>query len=248
MCITFGSFGFRESKSFGIIFHMRKEQFITGEIYHVLNRGVDKRILFLEDNDYLRFIHDMYEFNDENPASNMYYRDIYDSRNPKKEKEEIVDILAYALMPNHFHFLIRQKQDGGIKKFMHKLGAGYANYFNKKNARSGTLFQGRYKAIEIKGHSHLLHLPFYIHCNPLDLIAPEWRKRELKDLDKTVEFLKRYRWSSFPDYAGVNNFPLVINQQFLKDFFGGYDKVRSSLAEWLKNFDGDEYSGGIFLE
>lgn len=219
---------------------MRKEKFITGEIYHILNRGVDKRVIFSDNEDYFRFIHDMYEFNDKNPAINIYYRQSYDFGNRKNHNQErdlIVDIFAFTLMSNHFHFLVRQRQDNGIQMFMRKLGAGYANYFNQKNQRSGTLFESRFKAILVKTHQYLTHLPYYIHLNSLDIFAPEWRKREVHDYRKIMRFLENYRWSSLPDYLGVKNFPSVINSSFLTELTGQPPQFKQSLIAWLKDFD-----------
>lgn len=154
---------------------MKKPQFIENEIYHIYNRGVEKRNIFTEDKDYFRFVHDLFEFNDENPASNMtYYFNpksmevqppyLKKEKNPRKL---LVEILVFCLMPNHFHLLLRQKQKNGIVKFMQKLGTGYTMYFNKKNERVGGLFQERFKAVVVKDEEHFIHLPFYIHTNPI---------------------------------------------------------------------------------
>ena len=82
----------------------------------------------------------------------------------------IVEILAFVLMPNHFHLILQQKVDSGITKFMHKLGTGYTMYFNEKYSRVGHLFQGRFKAVLVEKDHHFLYLPHYIHLNPLDLM------------------------------------------------------------------------------
>ncbi len=225
---------------------MRKEKFINGGIYHILNRGVDRRDIFLDDEDYFRFIHDLYEFNDEAPASNIYYRQFqsYDAGNRKDRPNRkcIVDILSFSLIPNHFHLLIRQKQDNGVQNFMKKLGTGYANYFNNKNERAGVLFQGRFKAVPIKSDQHLLHLPYYIHLNPLDLYEPKWREREIKDYKKVMKFLETYHWSSLPDYLGIKNFPSIINKNFLTELIGEPLEYKKSLIDWLKDFDLDYIS------
>lgn len=216
---------------------MRKEKFINGEIYHVLNRGVDKRHIFLDQEDYFRFIHNIYEFNSDNPALNIYYRKLYDSRNHKREGNTIVDVLAFVLMPNHYHFLLRQNRDNGIQMFMKKIGCGYANYFNRKNERSGALFQGRFKAILVSNSQHLLHLPFYIHFNPLDICMAEWRQREIRDYNSAVEFLENYRWSSLLDYIGKKNFPSIINKNFLTELIGSPANFRKASFNLLKDFD-----------
>src|SRR3989344_6539878 len=104
---------------------MKRPQFVTDQIYHVYNRGVEKRNVFLNDKDYFRFIHDLYEFNDENPAINMnfYFGNSVDPTSlllwksdfhSRKERKMLVEILCFCLMPNHFHLLLRQIKDGGI--------------------------------------------------------------------------------------------------------------------------------------
>ena len=167
------------------------------EIYHILNRGVDKRKIFFDKQDYFRFIHDLFEFNDQNLVNTTFYnfqktqqdnqinvtglRKINTRKQPRKL---LVDIHAFCLMPNHYHLLLSPIVDSGIPRFMHKLNKGYSRYFNIKNKRKGTLFEGRYKSILINKESHFYNLPFYIHLNPLDIEFPEWRDRKLKDYNK----------------------------------------------------------------
>lgn len=222
-----------------------REKIIVGNIYHVLNRGVDKRKIFIEDIDYIRFIHDLFEFNDVNPISNTSYafqnqsiviarRYIAPERRPRKL---LVDLMAFSLMPNHYHLLIRPRTEEGLVKFMKRLNMGYARYFNEKNDRAGALFEGRYKSIAVSKEAHFIHLPYYIHLNPLDLCAPEWRDRELKDYRKTNKFLSEYRWSSHLDYLGIKNFPSVTQREFLLEYFGGHEKYKKEFNGWLKNLD-----------
>lgn len=219
---------------------MNRPKFCNNQIYHIYNRGVDKRNIFIDDKDYLRFIHDLFEFNDTKPAVNFYYKQSYEirSRNNNKEPRELlVKILAFCLMPNHYHLMIEQLEEGGISEFCRKLGIGYAMYFNQKYQREGSLFQGRFKAVLINQEPHFIHLPYYIHLNPLDLIEPEWRKRKIKNYKNTLKFLKTYRWSSYLDYIGVKNFPSVTQREFLLNFFNGTEEYKKSTMEWLKELD-----------
>ena len=154
-----------------------KPQFTENHVYHIYNRGVEKRNIFLNDRDYLRLIHDLYEFNDENQALNVGYFINSKSievepqylKKEKKKRKLLVEILAFTLMSNHFHLILQQKKEGSIVKFMQKLGTGYTMYFNKKYKRVGGLFQGRYKAVLLENDTHFIHLPFYIHTNPLKI-------------------------------------------------------------------------------
>lgn len=211
---------------------MKKPQFVEGKIYHIYNRGVEKRNTFLEDKDYLRFIHDLYEFNDEDAVSNLWYFLKYSEVQPhyilreRKKRKLLVEILAFVLMPNHFHLLLRQVKDNGIVRFMQKLG-GYTMYFNKKYERVGPLFQGRYKAVLVEEESHFIHLPFYIHCNPLKFYKGS------TSIDKVMKYLENYRWSSLPDYLGKKNFPSVTSRDFLLEYFGGRKEFRNNLRQVL---------------
>lgn len=202
---------------------MKRPNFADNEIYHVFNRGVDKRKVFLEKEDYLRFIHDMYEFNDESSVLNSVY--YFNSRfrtievepqyiKERKHRKLLVEILAFALMPNHFHLLLRQKREQGIVHFMQKLGTGYTMFFNQKYKRSGSLFQGRYKSVHVAKTAHFNYLPFYIHMNPLELY------RGSTSIVRKMDFLDKYRWSSYQDYAGGKNFPSVTSRDFLSQYMG----------------------------
>ncbi len=155
----------------------------------------------------------------------------------KRPKKMLVEILSYCLMNNHFHLLIRQKSEKGITKFMRKIGTGYTNYFNKKYKRSGSLFQGKFKSVLIKENKHLLYIPIYIHLNPLDFKFYEWRENKIKNYKKAIEFLENYRWSSYPDYIGKNNFPEIIKKDFLISRMGNEKKQKESIYNWIKSFD-----------
>ena len=226
---------------------MRNIRFVNEGIYHVYNRSVEKREIFVDDQDRFRFIHDLFEFNDEAPAVNLYYKrpliQSYEAKPRKIEQQKrklLVEILAFVVMPNHFHLLLRQIKENGISNFMHKLGTGYTMYFNQKYERAGSLFQGTYKAILVNQEAHFIHLPYYIHLNPLDLKFPEWRDREIKNYKQAMKFLENYRWSSFLDYIGKKNFPSVTQREFLNEFFEGPENYKKDVMKWLKEMDLEE--------
>lgn len=225
-----------------------KRRVAAGNIYHVLNRGVDKRKIFLDDRDYFRFIHNLFEFNDVNQINNVTYRFNTNSKviarpymegdgGNRQPRKLLVEILAFCLMPNHYHLLLKAKYDDGITRFMKRLNMGYSRYFNEKYKRQGALFEGRYKLVPVAEEAHFIHLPYYIHLNPLDLVAPEWRKRELKNSSEAVKFLENYRWSSHLDYLGRKNFPSLTSREFLLEFFGGSQEYERRIKEWLRNID-----------
>jgi len=243
---------------FARIKKVKKPQFVNNQIYHIYNRGVEKRTTFIENRDYLRFIHDLFEFNNNLNVSSSNIR--FSLRKPsqvnevvlsqclecleveppnieRKSRKLLVEILAFCLMPNHFHLLLKQKLEGGIVKFMQRLGTGYTLYFNQKNERVGPLFQGRFKAVLIENNRHFKYLPHYIHLNPLDLKSPKWREGKIKNTAVVTKFLENYRWSSFKDYIGNKNFPSVTQRGVILSLFGGPKGYQNSVKDWLGEMD-----------
>ncbi len=144
---------------------MRKEKIITREHYHVFNRGVDKREIFMEEDDLCRFYQSMMEFNVIDPIGSIYEKIFYADKPPKTKTKKLVNFISYCLNPNHFHFILEQLVDNGISRFMHRLSCGYTNYFNEKYNRSGALFQGRFKAKHVDSNEYLLYLSAYVNLN-----------------------------------------------------------------------------------
>lgn len=223
---------------------------IDGEIYHIYNRGVEKRKIFMDELDYLRFIHDLFEFNDEQPANlnftyyfNKQSKEVGLPKIKRKPRRFLVDILSFCLMPNHFHLMVRQKGDNGISEFIRKIGGGYTNYFNQKYERVGPLFQGKYKYVHIVNNSHFTHLPNYIHLNPVKLIMPNWKERVIRDYKEVIKFLENYRWSSFPDYIGKKNFPSVTQREFLLEILGNSADYKKDIKNYLKEIDWEDVKG-----
>lgn len=210
---------------------MRKRiTFVNNQFYHIYNRGVEKRDTFIDEKNYVRFIHDLYEFNDKALAQKFQ---IVGGQTPEyKERDCLVNILCFCLMPNHFHLILEQLQDSGIPYFMQKLG-GYTTSFNLKYGRVGPLFQGKYKAIHIDNENYLLHLSRYIHLNPVELIESRWKEEGIKNWKKVNEFLESYRWSSYSDYIGKRNFPSVINKELISSYFDTPEEYKKFVMGWL---------------
>src|SRR3989344_6947641 len=148
---------------------MRKVSLVEKEFYHIYNRGVDKRDIFLDVDDLNRFLKSMREFNVINPIGS-----IYENRDRKRTHERqafmtrekpLVNFIVYGINRNHFHFILEQVAERGIEKFMHRLGTGHSKYFNTRHKRSGALFQGKFKAKLIDSNEYLLHLSAYINLN-----------------------------------------------------------------------------------
>jgi putative transposase len=141
---------------------MRKEEFAKGEYYHIYNRGVDKRKIFLGVRNYARFLQNLEDFNTTDPN---WKKTSAEFQGLALNKEPLVRIIAYCLNPNHYHLILKQTTEKGIPDFMQRIGTGYTMYFNKKNKRTGSLFQGTFKAIHIDSNEYLLYLSAYINHN-----------------------------------------------------------------------------------
>ncbi len=202
------------------------------EFYHVLNRGVDKRDIVLDDRDRVRFLHDLFVFNDKAPVS--HYK-LSSRHEEKRVRKLLVHIHAFCLMPNHFHLLLTPAVENGISLFMKKLSMGYAKYFNERYGRSGALWQGKYKRVLITRDAHFLYIPYYIHLNPLDLSHTDWRKGQVTKMDKALESLEQYRWSSYLDYIGKKNFPSITERELLGSLLGDKYQQKKQIGKIISD-------------
>jgi len=221
------------------------------EFYHTYNRGVEKRKIFLENPDYFRGAHDLYEFNNANAAANLYRSivgftksnissNISGGDNKPKPREKLVNMGVWCFMPNHYHIFSCPIQDNSLSVFHKKFGIGIANFFNTKYKRSGALFQGRYKKVQVTNDTQALQLICYIHSNPLDLWKPNWKEKGLTNLEiqNALKFLKDdYRWSSHLDWWGIKNFPSLIDTESMKRFFNNPKEYREFFINWLRYYE-----------
>ena len=193
---------------------MRKVRFVNGEYYHIFNRGVEKRNVFTNQEDLDRFFQSMGEFNTITPIGSIYAASFRKKNNLLRslasKSGKLVNFICYCLCPNHYHFILRQVADGGIAKFMHRLGSGYTNYFNEKYKRSGSLFQGTFQANHIDSDKYLLYTSVYVNLN--------YKVHQL-----TGNFLK----SSWEEYITDSGEKFCDNKIVVKQF--------SNLSEY-KNF------------
>jgi len=205
---------------------MRKTQFQIDGFYHLYDRGVDKREIFMNDNNFIRFLTSLKEFNNE---SSDNQRKVEKSRrmkilNQKYETKfrmntklsfvggddmsflkmpKFVDIICYSLNPNHYHLLVKQLMEKGVEKFMHKLNLGYTKYFNKINDRSGALLQGPFQSVAVETDEQLLYLSAYINGNI-----------EIHGLSSA----ESWPWNSYQDYLGKRNGALCNKQPVISQF------------------------------
>lgn len=179
---------------------------VIGEWYHCYNRGVDKRKVFSVEKDYERFLLLIYFCNSQKSFHTGNFKDTRFTnllKNTALERgKSIVEIGAYALLPNHLHFVLREVQKGGIALFMQKVFTGYTMYFNKKYDRTGALFGSSYKSKHILEDRYLKQVIPYVHCNPIELFEPRWKEGggNLKIIEKR---LMQYPYSSLPDFLHV---------------------------------------------
>lgn len=152
----------------------------------------------------------------------------------KRDGEPLVDIAAYCLMPNHFHLLIQEIEEGGISKFMQKLTTGYTMYFNKKNDRNGSLFQGKFKATHVADDRYLRYLISYIHLNPIKLIEPKWKETGITDKTRAERYLETYSQSSYLDYLGKKRLEeMILSREALPEYFSSGTDFKTFVTEWL---------------
>lgn len=194
-----------------------------GEHYHVYNRGVMKRKIFLSDRDRLRFLFYLFSFQSPQQTSNIHRHVQHSMLNiqavgrAKIKKERVVKLIAFALMPNHFHLILEEIADGGISKYLQRLGNAYTKYFNTKYETNGHLFQGRFKFRHIQDNEQLLYTSAYLHRNCCELKV--WRGKE-----------SDYPWSSYQDYLGENRwFELLETATILEQF-----STRKDYQEWVQ--------------
>jgi putative transposase len=210
---------------------MRKTKFIIGEYYHIFNRGVDKRDIFLDKKDYERFLFIMEFLNTSDVVISV--RDLkqklsFGTEFPRSlasvDSKEIVEIVCFCLNPNHFHFILRQTKENGISNFMQKIGTSYTKYFNTKNKRSGSLFQGPFKSIHIDSNEYLLYLSVYVNCNNF--------------IHRYNKNIKSWPYTSYFDYIGEKRGKLC-KKEIILDQFGGifknYKNFCQMNAEYLKD-------------
>lgn len=175
--------------------------FAAQSFYHIYNRGHNKQPIFLHYKDYSRYLKRLEEF-----------LTIHD-----------VTLLAYCLMPNHLHLLLRQNNNETPDKFVHRLHTAYSMYFNKKYERVGSVFQGRFKAKLVDSEEYLLHVSRYIHLNPLEILHVQ---------GPALISLLSYHWSSLKEFANPS-LPHVSNPEIILSYFASRKKPNTQ-ANYLQ--------------
>lgn len=206
--------------------------FSENSYYHVFNRGVEKRNIFEDEQDYniFKYYLSIYLLPKEIIAQKF---DKVPFRLLNKNLNDQLELLAYCLMPNHFHLLLKQLTIDAISRFMKQLTNAYTLYFNNKYDRVGGLMQGRFKAVLIDSDEQLLHVSRYIHLNPITA--------------QLTSKLGNYFWSSYPSYTNGKNDPLVKKGTILDQFNSSKDYRRfvSDQEDYAKKLDKSKH---LFIE
>ena len=217
----------------------RKTPLVEGEFFHIYNRGVEKRILFLDVHDYHRFMMLLYLCNSNQPVNienhfrkGRTFTDIFSV----DRDTLLVDISAWCLMPNHFHFVLCARQENGITSFLRKLCTGYSTYFNQKYKRSGALFQGKFKSEHLEYDEYLKYLFSYVHLNPVKLIPGEknWKDIGIQNKGSVKKYIENYEYSSFPDYNGIHRiYNSIITKNTVLDIHTDFNEMIQNMFVWL---------------
>lgn len=219
-----------------------KKIYVKDGRYHVYNRGVEKRKIFEDEKDYSVFLSYLKEYVSPQPRKPKLVTITFEDtvfrgvpRRPKNYSKDI-EILAFCLMPNHFHLLVKQKSGKKLKEFIHSLLLRYSMYFNKRHDRVGPLFQGRFKAVLVNEEPYLLHLSRYIHLNPSE---------DTKGLVGV--------YSSYSQYLGKTkagwvkpDFILSYFNRATKDFLKGTNTYQNFVEKFKK--DSGEILGKLALD
>lgn len=201
----------------------RTKQYIENNYYHIYNRGVEKRLIFIDEQDSAVFLSYLKSYllpkNEK-----LLLEKLSDLSISYKEKGEIlkllrmnnfygeITLLAYCLMPNHFHFFIKQKSSVSMDKFMQSLGTRYTMYFNRKYKRVGSLYQDTYKAVSIETEEQFIYLSKYIHKQALIHQSSE----RIHPKGQTLQSWEQP--SSFPEYLGKRKTEWIHPEEALSYF------------------------------
>lgn len=191
----------------------RKTVLANDQIYHIYNRGIDHKSVFTTKWEFQRAVNTLsfYRFASLPFRFSQLLKLPHGDRikildDLKKENSKLVEIICFCLMPNHFHFVLKQLQDGGISKFISNFTNSYTKYFNTKHERIGHLFEGLFKSVLVESDEQLIHVSRYIHLNPITSFIIK-----LGDLEN-------YSWSSFPEYLDLTQDQFCQKEIVLNQF------------------------------
>lgn len=204
---------------------MRNINIVEGEYYHLYNRGVNKQKIFIDKRDWVRFLFCILYFqsplviyNLNRPVGNFVRHSVFNMDEVEIIANKYVELVAFCLMPNHFHLLVQEKEEGGISRYMQRVQNAYTKYSNTRYKKSGHLFQGPYQIVHIEDNEQLIYLSAYIHKNPGELKG--FRNKE--DV---------YTWSSYQDYTKENRFPSLLKPDVIIEQYESAKEYQRAVKE-----------------
>ncbi len=239
---------------------MRKEPFTVENYIHIYNRGNRKQEIVRDAKDKWRFIQALRYFNDEysppwrwklnflggSLTSHIFHDDLeWPAEWP--EHKPLVKILAFVLMPNHFHLLAKEIQEGGTAKFMQKFGTGVTNYFNTRHKESGALFQGSYKAKLVDEDMYIKNLSVYIQVKNSFELYPGGLGKAIGEFDEAYERTINDPYNSLADYAGKRESP-IIDRDILGELFTTPEEYKEFARDAMLARNIDESLGELIFE
>lgn len=218
---------------------VNRSPFALNEWYHCYSRGVDKRVVFEVVDDYERFLQLLYLLNNKGTVHRSDFKKTSTAEVLAIPRDEpITAIGAYCLMPNHFHLLLKEIVEGGISRFMRKLGIAYAMYFNIKNERVGNLFVKPFRSKHVPDDRYFKHAIQYIHLNASELFEPGWKAGRVKNMSLLERKIRHYKYSSLPDYLGINRPEqaiLSIEAKYLSAELPTFSEILREASEYYRD-------------
>lgn len=229
---------------------MRKDNFVDGEYYHIYNRTIANYRVFNDERNAKHLLQALLLANS-TKSSEAFDWLRNDRKKPLptcdvgkgfdrvlevlKEGEKIVDLLCFAIMPDHYHLLLKEKKENGIIDFVRKCDISISKYINIRNNRKGSLFESRFKSKHIDSNEYLVHSSVYMHLNPLDTISgKEWREHKLQNWEEIRKSLFDYPWSSLKSFfepsSDKNN--LLSGQEVITEQFKNKEDYEEFLKDW----------------
>lgn len=208
---------------------------------HVYNRGVKKMPIFRKESDLFRLLYNLYYFNTEDSMPENWMREVMREGGPHtfvwpsiwKTREPIVSILAFTILPNHFHILLKEVTERGVSKFMHRVSMGYSKFINEKYNESGSLFQGTYKSRRVDDDVDLKNLAVYIMVkNPFETY-PAGLAEAYKEFDRAYAHALAYPLTSLAEYVGQRK-PAILDHELLRNVFEKPELFKESARECIE--------------
>lgn len=226
---------------------MRVEPFTINSYVHVIKRGARGMEIVRGDSDKWRFLKSLYYLNNNNSRTIDWENELYQNKIPLfgwpdkwPKRDKLIEILAFMLMPNHFHLLLREIREGGISLFMQGLGASMTLHFNDKYKEKGSIFQGAYKGKLIDSDEYLRQVAVYIMVKNSFELSPDGLEKAIKNFDAAWEWGLKYQFSSLADYGSNRKSP-ILDKELLGEIFRTPKEFKNFAKDTILGRKLDEY-------